>query len=106
MTRSIPHLQAKSSPCFIALFYKVSDRCNLLLVRHTAAAYGYGGWVMFVTFEGLSNKRNSKLLSVVEQICVANVEVLLFGSTRYSYDENNVIFKSVEMFIIESNRLL
>ena len=47
-----------------------------------------------------------KLLSVVEQICVANVEVLLFGSSRHSYDENSVIFKSVEMFILESNRLL
>ena len=47
-----------------------------------------------------------KLLSVVEQICVANVEVLLFDSSKHSFDENSVIFKSVEMFILESNRLL
>ena len=33
-------------------------------------------------------------------------EVLLFGSSRHSYDENSVILKSVEMFILESHRLL
>ena len=31
-----------------------------------------------------------KLLSVVEQICVVNVQVLLFGSSKHSYDENRV----------------
>ena len=44
--------------------------------------------------------------SVVEQICVANVEVLLFGSSRHSYDDKSVIFKSVELFILEFNRLV
>ena len=52
-----------------------------------------------------ANERQ-KLLSVVEQICVANVDVLLFGSSKQSYDENRVILKSVDMFILESNRLL
>ena len=33
-------------------------------------------------------------------ICVADVEVLLFGSRKHSYDEDRVIFKSVEKFIL------
>ena len=41
-----------------------------------------------------------KLLSIIEQIRVVNIEVLLFGSSKHSYVENRVIFKSVHIFIL------
>ena len=44
-----------------------------------------------------------KLMSVLEQLCMVNVQVLLFGSNKHSYAENRVIFKSVDNFILESN---
>ena len=54
----------------------------------------------------LYTSKRQKLLSVVEQICVVHVQVLLFGISKHSYVENRVIFKSVEVFILESNVLL
>ena len=47
--------------------------------------------------------KRQRLLSVIEQLCVVEVQALSFGGSKHSYAENRSIFKSVELFILESN---
>jgi len=47
-----------------------------------------------------------KLLSVVRKICEPNFKLLLYGCDKLCYEKNRIIFKCVETFILETNRLL
>lgn len=52
-----------------------------------------------------SNIRNNMLKNIKEITGYIDEELLLFGSTNFTYNENKSIFNSVKVFIEESNRL-
>ena len=47
-----------------------------------------------------------KLLSDVNRLCNVDLNVLLYGSNLLDLKQNLIIFKSVELFILETDRLL
>ena len=54
----------------------------------------------------LYNGQRIKLLEVVNSLCTPDVNILLYGDSELSFPENELIFKSVELFILETDRLL
>jgi len=54
----------------------------------------------------LYNAERIKLLQAVETFCDPDVNILLFGSAELEKTQNETIVKSVELYILETERLL